>query len=473
MKHLLVLIISTFIGFNAHSQCLYGIEHTPNTSGNSIIIIHKYGFPSGVQHHLHSNTSGTLDYIDTIISNNDTDTLIFSAFTDTLESFRIDGITPGGDTIAILSAGGVKLPKLLTLKRYVSPSTISSTDGVIVLNKLNNGSSSITTSWQIGTFGTVQEHPDSTVITNLSQGGFAGYYFEDSTFRECYFAGTLGNPFIWSDFYADSITCPVGINMASNTSICDGEAYVASVQNGVAPYTYDWNLNGVFTNDTLDTLLCTGNHMVIIKDQNDQTRNCAFSIGSLDNSYIPPAQSYDTIIHNYTEYCIDPNVDSVSLIGSEFIDSLSASIVWSFYDDSILIDQLLDTIYFSVPNPTYTNISIYLHLTCNGDTLKSTESVFSIAGYLPFPFNETGFLGSSKHSLLDIVLFPNPAENSIQIQSLEKIKRAIFINTQGRIEKFVTEINSSINISDLSKGLYFVHLYDIKGNKYVRRITKL
>jgi hypothetical protein len=58
-------------------------------------------------------------------------------------------------------------------------------------------------------------------------------------------------------------------------------------------------------------------------------------MGSLDNVFFPPVQPYDTIIHTFIDYCVDPSVDSISVIGSQVIDSLTISVLWSFYDDFV------------------------------------------------------------------------------------------------------------------------------------------
>ncbi len=61
-----------------------------------------------------------------------------------------------------------------------------------------------------------------------------------------------------------------------------------------------------------------------------------------------------------------------------------------------------------------------------------------------------------------IKIYPNPAEDHIQITNSENIRRVVVHNLVGRRVKEFNNINSGdrMNISDLPSGLYLVRLWD-------------
>ncbi len=79
-------------------------------------------------------------------------------------------------------------------------------------------------------------------------------------------------------------------------------------------------------------------------------------------------------------------------------------------------------------------------------------------------------------NLIDIKLFPNPVKNHLNIQfsaDLGKVKGTIFNITGQKIKTFTQiELNKTLNISNLTKGLYFVRLETEKGSithKFIKK----
>ncbi|MEX1193047.1 MAG: T9SS type A sorting domain-containing protein [Brumimicrobium sp.] len=463
LSSLFTLIISITFG-----QCFFGFEHINTAQNDSALVIHKYGFPNYTDFTLYQdNNDGWI--IDTTLSNQTSDTLIFGTHADTLGTFKLYGTSVAGDTLGYAINKGTPsqcYPELLLVAIYWPPSSITAADGTFNIQKIDNGSD-----WALFSHGG-QNNGDSILTSNVDEGiKTASFVLDGSAQDSLYMQFIIGDPANWANIQSGTMNCPVGVSLATDQSTCDGEAYIGQVQNGLAPYTYDWNGTGTYDADSTISGLCAGNHYVYIKDQNNDVRVCAFAMGSLDNGYFPPNQPSDTTIHTYTDYCVPSAVDSVSLIGSQVIDSISASVVWSFYENSILVGQLLDTVSFSSPNSTYNNVYLNSHLVCNGDTLKASNSVYTAAGYFEYPFTEVGFLGVDNNDLTATspTLYPNPASDKVYIKGINEAESIMIYNNQGKMVKRTQ--STEIDVSLLKAGSYFVHIFESENRRFIRKMV--
>ena len=75
-------------------------------------------------------------------------------------------------------------------------------------------------------------------------------------------------------------------------------------------------------------------------------------------------------------------------------------------------------------------------------------------------FGEFASLNTSKISISDVSIYPNPAKNFVNISAGEKIDSARIYDLTGRIVKQLTPNKErfNLNIRDLSKGVYLVKL---------------
>jgi len=74
---------------------------------------------------------------------------------------------------------------------------------------------------------------------------------------------------------------------------------------------------------------------------------------------------------------------------------------------------------------------------------------------------------------LEFSVFPNPTKNTLNIQSNERLKNIIITDMQGRIiiEKSFNDYNTSIDLSNIEKGIYFANIYDT--NNKLRKTEKV
>jgi hypothetical protein len=76
---------------------------------------------------------------------------------------------------------------------------------------------------------------------------------------------------------------------------------------------------------------------------------------------------------------------------------------------------------------------------------------------------------------LSIQIYPNPASSILRIESKsEDMKMIIVATIEGKIVRTITNETATyyLNINDLSKGLYLLHIETKSGNKTVKRFTK-
>ena len=73
---------------------------------------------------------------------------------------------------------------------------------------------------------------------------------------------------------------------------------------------------------------------------------------------------------------------------------------------------------------------------------------------------------------INVSVFPNPAENTLYINSKTTLIKITVFNVVGKqIKEFVNELNS-INVSELTTGVYIIKLTDINGKTVISKFIK-
>lgn len=83
-------------------------------------------------------------------------------------------------------------------------------------------------------------------------------------------------------------------------------------------------------------------------------------------------------------------------------------------------------------------------------------------------------LSDGSNSTATFALFPNPAENVVTISAQEIIQSIELVNGSGQKVLVEHEINSTshqINLNELEKGIYFIHLVSAKGTSTQKLIV--
>ena len=76
--------------------------------------------------------------------------------------------------------------------------------------------------------------------------------------------------------------------------------------------------------------------------------------------------------------------------------------------------------------------------------------------------NSTNTSITEKENLGQFIVYPNPASSEITINSSVKFTTIKILNAIGQI-LHTQESSGSVSVSTLSKGIYFIELYDEKG----------
>lgn len=144
--------------------------------------------------------------------------------------------------------------------------------------------------------------------------------------------------------------------------------------------------------------------------------------------------------------------------------------------------NIVEFIFQNIALDTGGHGNILLKIRSNG-TLQSGDNV-SNRGDIFFDYNapiDTGIANTVFQSLNNsafekdnsVVIFPNPTQSIVNVKSDNSIKSIQLYDVQGRLlqTKLTEENSTSIDISDKSKGIYFLKITSDKGIK-VERIVK-
>ncbi len=98
------------------------------------------------------------------------------------------------------------------------------------------------------------------------------------------------------------------------------------------------------------------------------------------------------------------------------------------------------------------------------------SSTSQSAYYTSVPAN----LGLEESELINLLMFPNPTNGTIYINSDEVISKIEVYQLSGELamEQTVNNTSSEMNLSELNTGMYLVKVYGTNGAVSVKRVTK-
>jgi len=85
-------------------------------------------------------------------------------------------------------------------------------------------------------------------------------------------------------------------------------------------------------------------------------------------------------------------------------------------------------------------------------------------------YSENCILGIENNSALDFIMFPNPTKDLLNFSKKEQIDSFKIFNSQGVL--LIESSNSSINVSNLKTGIYFVQVY-LRNEYITKKFVKL
>jgi len=237
-----------------------------------------------------------------------------------------------------------------------------------------------------------------------------------------------------------------------------------TVYGGTAPYTFDWD-SGEDTEDLSN--LTEGFYVVNVTDAN----GCSFT----QSDYVYTAYTDSNIWDNPVDtFIVDEPIDScfqTTVNGVEIVDYQvlqdSISVTWNLYD----VDGNILASFTMFYDGTIEVDGVYnfdvTFVDCNSRSINSNVT-YSDQLYID-PNVATGVKNIKSNSSV-VNIYPNPVNNILTIEG-ENISNVQILNINGKVVRTINNVNSktTIDVSSLTQGIYFVKI----GNSKVQKLVKM
>jgi len=273
------------------------------------------------------------------------------------------------------------------------------------------------------------------------------------------------------------------INLVNSDNDCNSD-----IQNFMNLYTPFFN-NNISYQFTYTILTDTENIKILtITNNNGETiiyRNSIFTTPpiELSNTWYLYDLVLDNIHYQVSDY---PELDTIPLDFSYLVDTPE------FFTTRVC-DEITAFQDFNISFETFYLYNTSIGISCSFEYQNNYFNFFT--NNLPGPFsylltednstltisipngdyavysNQVG--ATSDFSYNNIKMFPNPTKNTLNFQATEKLNSIIITDMQGRIiiEKSFNDYNTSIDLSNIEKGIYFANIYDT--NNKLRKTEKV
>jgi uncharacterized protein YjdB len=236
----------------------------------------------------------------------------------------------------------------------------------------------------------------------------------------------------------------------------------------------------VSNNSNLETLSCQDNNLSALNLKNISTANILY-FDALNNPNLTCIEVDDVLAATNTWTNIDAGasfsldcsiyVTSITLQGQAGESTITTQGGTLQMEATVLPANADDGSYtWSVTNGTG-SASIdgggLLTATTNGTvTVTATANDGSgVTGSAIITISNQNSLGISDSELVNnISIYPNPATSEINISSDNFIESIEFIDVFGKVIKSILNSNNTIDVSNLSNGLYFLQVYTKEGS---------
>jgi len=134
--------------------------------------------------------------------------------------------------------------------------------------------------------------------------------------------------------------------------------------------------------------------------------------------------------------------------------------------------------YYYYPSKTYTNsidVSGVDKISCMGSTSNNKFLTFPIQNSASPKLYIATFVGENLSTidkgLSNLEIYPNPTSDILNIQTEQKISKIEILDTSGKLLKSNSGSGKTINVSNLSKGIYLIKIYadkNIINSKFIK-----
>jgi uncharacterized repeat protein (TIGR03803 family) len=343
----------------------------------------------------------------------------------------ISGLIAGTYSVTVSDASNNIIIDSVTITQPSSPLLINASTILSACNR-NNGSASVNVSGGVQpyTYSWSPSGGNDSTATGLT----VGYY-------TCLITDSLGCS--KSQFFniRDTGTLKTSIISFSNLK-CFGDSSgnaTISIIGGTKPFTYLWSPSG--GNDTIAQNLIAGTYTFSVTDSN----------GCKADTFVIITQPVKIIT---IPYCSFPDIGTCT--GSAYINVSGGTSPYQYlWSGGLTTDSIINQCH-----------GIYCCTVT--DTHGCIDSAACVSIFLDTTLAIAQFINKSEN----VIIFPNPAVNSITIESSQNAIIEIR-NTQGQLMRIISAINNkeTIDVSSLSKGVYIIETKTEKGfavNKFVK-----
>lgn len=243
------------------------------------------------------------------------------------------------------------------------------------------------------------------------------------------------------------------------------------------------------SNINLNSFFCIGNDLEILNMKNISTSTLTSffatsnpNLNCIDVDDVSASTIAWTNIDAGVSYSLNCQVDLVTSIGvqgqggSATISTqggtlqMEAHVLPTYADD--------DTYTWSVTNGTgsasINTAGLLTALTDGTVTVTATANDASgVTGSAVITISNQGSVGiNEQNDMNSLTIFPNPATHQLNLKFKEGIEKIVIRNIEGKAIKTVVPTNNTIDISDLSKGIYLLLIQTEKGQTITKFVKE-
>ncbi len=261
---------------------------------------------------------------------------------------------------------------------------------------------------------------------------------------------------------------------ATGAAACDGAAAL-TVTGGTSPYSFQWS-NGANTQNVSN--LCIGTYTVTVFDNNQCSFTSSCTIGNsstnIDSVTVignlaTGSNVVGTMSSSWLYNCtIDlAALDTAYMVSASFGNSMFTQD--SLYTTWYLIDTNGNFMYvnytYAVPFGTTGLYNLILQLYC---PIKSQPVYYNIISVL-----NLAEAGIESNNLSQMNVYPNPAQNELNIGNITSVFDFTLTNMDGKIIQSgqVSPSKSTIDLTSVANGTYLIQLKNTQ-NAFTYRVIK-
>ena len=239
------------------------------------------------------------------------------------------------------------------------------------------------------------------------------------------------------------------------TAVVENQTITVTATGGTANYSYSLDSSGgTYQTSTVFTNIASGNHDIYVKDAN----GCIFSMNVTVDPIAPLINGSKTAIVNLTtgKTLADIVVQGDNI---KWYSTSGKSTAKTKQTSKTSAETPLPLTTVLVDNTTY-----YASQTING--IESTERLAVTV--------KLGALATNDFVIKDFAYYPNPVKNVLTISNTSNIDEVSLISIKGEtlLVKKINGLHSEIDLSNCSKGVYFLKVKAEETEKTVKLIKE-